>query len=279
MNLTTLILQIILTIPLTIIINYIQYKEEKRINLILVPTIYIILISALFPSLKHNIFLIVVFEIFIRNFYVTSIVNQKNQVSNSVFIIESILSIILSLFTYNYFISNVNTVIPNPEEIKPFLWFLIIIYLTKLYTDLTKNSIKIRKTKEVKLKQEQIIMQYAKFKNTYSTQINTKNKTISDLLYALMIYKDNKNPKIYRSISEFFNSLIHKNSPHGIMQIESNTHISDLDSILLKKAELEKYIKGNSTKELDQINKALANEENKEEIIAIYNIISEFNKK
>lgn len=279
MNLTTLILQILLTIPLTIILNYVQYKEDKRINQIIIPTIYIILVSALIPAVKHNVFLIVVFEIFIRNFYVTSIVNQKNKISNSMFIIESVISIAISLFTYNYFISNVNTVIPSPEEIKPFLWFIIIVYIVYLYSDVTKNKVIAKKEKAKNLKQEQIIMQYAKFKNTYSQSIRTKSNTVLNLLYALMIYYDNKVPKLYRNIKEYISALTQKETEKGIMQVKSTTRISDVDSILLKQIEIEKILKNTNIKEMDQVNKVLDTYDDKEEIIAIYNVISEFNKK
>lgn len=279
MNLTTLILQILLTIPLTIILNYVQYKEDKRINQIIIPTIYIILVSALIPAVKYNVFLIVVFEIFIRNFYVTSIVNQKNKISNSMFIIESIISIAISLFTYNYFISNVNTVIPSPEEIKPFLWFIIIVYIIYLYSDVTKNKVIVKKEKAKNLKQEQIIMQYAKFKNIYSSSIRTKSNTVLNLLYALMIYYDNKVPKLYRNIKEYISTITQKETEKGIMQVKSATRISDVESILLKQIEIEKILKNTNIKEMDQVNKVLDTYEDKEEIIAIYNVISEFNKK
>ena len=105
MTLTTIILQILLTIPLTIILNYFKKEENRRINQLIIPSLYIIIISALIPSVKENIFLIVVFEIFIRNFYITNIVNGNNEISTFTYIIESIISIAISLFTYNYFIS------------------------------------------------------------------------------------------------------------------------------------------------------------------------------
>ena len=121
MALSTLIFQIFLAIPLTIILGYFQNKEKRRLNQILLPTIYIIIISALIPIVKENVFLIVIFEIFIRNFYLTTITNQNYKISNLTFILESFISISLSLFTYNYFINKVESVIPNPEDIKPFI--------------------------------------------------------------------------------------------------------------------------------------------------------------
>lgn len=281
MNLATLIIQIILTIPLTIVLNYIERKKLNRINQVLIPTVYIILISALIPSIKTNIFLIVVFEIFIRNFYVTSITNQTNKISNSTFILESIISIAISLFTYNYFISQVDTIIPNPEEIKPFLWFLIIVYFAFMYMNLEKDKEQTKKKKLLNLKEEQIITQYAKFKNQYSNQVKSKNNLINTLVYSIMIYNDNITPKIYRNIKEFFGRVLRKETEYGIMQVSYPTPINDVSSITLTIYEIDKLLKNVNTKEMDQLNKALHNykDEEKEEIINIYKIISEFNKK
>ena len=150
MTLSTIILQILLTIPLTIILNHFQKEENRRINQLLIPTIYMIIIAALIPAVKENIFLIVVFEIFIRNFYITNVVNSNNEVSNTTYILESIISIAISLFTYNYFISQVDTIIPNPEDIKGFVWFLIILYVVYLYNLSTKNKGKQEKIKTTK---------------------------------------------------------------------------------------------------------------------------------
>ena len=54
MTLSTIILQIILTIPLTIILNHFQKEENRRINQLLIPTIYMIIIAALIPAVKEN---------------------------------------------------------------------------------------------------------------------------------------------------------------------------------------------------------------------------------
>ena len=140
MTLITLIAQILLTIPLTIILKYINKKENNLINRLIIPTVYIIIVSALIPEVSNNIYLIVVFEIFIRNFYVTNISGEETTTSKTSFLIESLLSVILSIFTYSYFISKVDTVIPNPEDIKGFIWFLIIIYLVSLYKISTKDK-------------------------------------------------------------------------------------------------------------------------------------------
>lgn len=280
MNLVTLIIQILLTIPLTIILNIFQNKENRRLNQIIIPTIYMILIAAFLPIVKENIFLIVIFEIFIRNFYITSVVNQEQKISNSMFILESLISIGLSLFTYNYFINQVNTVIPNPEEIKPFLWFLILLYMASLYKTLTKEKIILNKTKETKRKKEQSIMQYAKFKSQYSSIIKSKNELINNLTYAIMIFNDYKTPKLYRKIQSYIGALTKKETKYGIMQMKAYNYITDEESIKQAINNFEKQLKNTKLKENEQLEKILSNypKEEKEEILTIYKEIISFNK-
>lgn len=281
MNLITILLQIILTIPLTIILNYYQNKENRRLNQILIPSIYIIVISALLPMVKENIFLIVVFEIFIRNFYITNIINKQNEISNFTFILENIISIAISLFTYNYFISKVDTVIPNPEDIKGFIWFLIIIYIISLYKTTSKNKVKEEKIKTTKRKAEKTIMQYAKFKNTYSSIIKTKSELINNLVYAIMIFEDYKTPKFYRSINSYIGAVAKKETKQGIMQIPSYERLSDEESIKIVIENFSKQLKNTKIKENEKLEKLLSsyNNEDKTEILNIYNEIVEFSKK
>ena len=281
MTLTTIILQILLTIPLTIILNYFQSKDNKKINKLIIPSIYIIIISALIPSIKENIFLIVIFEIFIRNFYITNIVNRSNETGPMSFIIENLLSIGMSLFVYNYFISNVETVIPNPEDIKGFVWFLIILYTVYLYNISTKDKVVVEKTKTTKIRTEKTIMQYAKFKNKYSNVIKTKNTLINNLTYAIMIFEDYKTPKIYRNINTYIGLVTKKETKYGIMQISSFERLSDEDSIKMTISNFEKELKNTKLKENEKIDKLLSKykQEEKEQIINIYNSIVEFSKK
>ncbi|MBR4693792.1 MAG: hypothetical protein IKP07_03170 [Bacilli bacterium] len=281
MNLTTLILQIIFTIPLTILLSSYNKKDNRAMNYILIPTIYIIVLAALIPSIKTNIFLIVIFEIFIRNFYVTNIVNRDLRISVKSFLIESLLSVALSLFTYNYFISKVDTVVPDPEEIKAFLWFLLIIYCIYLYKTFNKDKQVIKENKAKNNNKEQIIVKYAKFKNMYSSYIKTEKDIIKNMIYAIMIYNDNQNPKLYRNIREYIGMITKKETSYSIMQIPSFNKIKDEEGIELTVSDFENRIKSKRIKEQDQIDKLLSsyNPKAKEEILKIYNEIIEFEKK
>ncbi len=281
MNLFTLVLQILLTIPLTIILNYINKKDNKVINRLLIPTFYIVLVAALLPIVKENIFLIVIFEIFVRNFYITNVVNVEKQNSGIGFIIESILSVAISLFAYNYFISQVDTVVPAPESIKPFLWFLLILYVTYLYNASTKERKEQSAIKTKKRRKEQTIMQYAKFKNQYYQNVKSRNDVINNLAYSIMIFEDSRKPKVNRKVSEYIGAIAKTERKQGIMQVTSYNHITDEESIKIVMDEMEAINKKEKLKGREQLEQLLSryNPDEKAEIIEIYNQITEFLKK
>ena len=281
MTLTTIIIQILLTIPLTILLNHYQNETNNKINKLTIPSVYIIVISALVPTVKENIFLIVIFEIFIRNFYISNIINRQNETGPIAFIIESILSIGLSLFVYNYFIGQVDSVIPNPEDIKSFVWFLIILYIVYLYSISTKNKVKKEKATITRIRTEKTIMQYAKFKNKYASVVNSKNNLVNNLVYAIMIYQDYKTPKLYRNINAYIGAVTKKETKYGIMQTSSYNRLSDEESIRITIDTLDKSLKDIKTKTVDKLDILLSmyNNEEKSQIINIYNEINEFLKK
>ena len=280
MEIKILFIQIALTIPLTIILNIIESKTPERINRIIIPTLYTILVAAIFPSLKTNIFLIPVFEVFIRNFYMTTILNKSNLNTKNI-IIDSILSIIFALFVYNYFISNVDIVTPTPESIKPFLWFLIIIYLIMTYKKVTKDQVFITNKKTKERAKENTIMQYAKLKTKFSHLIKSKNGTINVLTYAIMIHEDYKKPKLYRKFTEYIGMVTKKETKYSILQVPSYTHLTDEQAITMTINKFETIQKETGLKDKLLIDNLLQdyNETDKQDIISAYNDIVEFNKK
>lgn len=278
MTLTALIIQLLLTIPLTLILNYLSKREDNMLNKIVFPTIYTIIVAALIPSVKDNIFLIVVFEIFLRNFYISNFSHKSNNIVK--FLIETILSVVLSLFVYNNFIAQVSNVLPNPENIKPFLWFLIVIYVYNLCKpQLSKVNNIIPNKNEID--KENTIMQYAKYKNKFHKVIKTKNKLIINLVYSIMIYNGTTRPSIYRKAMELKGMLTTQEVPYGIMQFKSKEKLSDNESIVKTIKEFELLLQNSKANENNKIDTMLKNypEEEKVQIKEIYNEIIEFLKK
>lgn len=278
MTLTTLIIQILLTLPLTFIINTLSKKDNNTIHRIIVPTVYTIILAALIPSIKENIFLIVILELFIRNFYISNFSNKANNITK--FLIEALLSVALCLFTYNQFISKIDNVLPTPESIKPFLWFLMIVYIyTLCKPQINKVNQMIPEKRTVD--KENTIMLFAKYKNKYHKVIKTKNTLITNLVYSIMIYNGITKPTALRKATELKGIITTKPVPYGIMQVTSKIKITDEESIGIVVSNFEKQIKNSKLKENDKIDKLLSeyNNESKQEIKEIYNEINEFLKK
>lgn len=281
MNLFTIIFQFILTIPLTIILSYFQKKDSKRINSILIPTIYIIIVSAICPIVRENVFLIVIFEILIRNFYITNISNNSQNLTDFSSIIDTLISICLSFFTYNYFLKDLDNILPTAEEIKPFLWFLIIVYILYLYKISNKEkNVKIT-LKAQKNKTQKNIIQYAKYKNIYSNIVKSKSDLVNNITYAIMIYEDYRKPKAIRKINDYIASFTRKEIKRGIMQIPSYERYTDEESISISIRNFEKILKNTKLNEESQIKKVLSNysEIEQQDILNIYQDIVNFNQK
>jgi len=270
MNLLTLFIDIILTIPLSIILINLEKKENSFTYLCIFPVLYTIIISAIIPGIKENIFLIPIFEIFIRNFYITNITEEiKN---NKEYILSSVVSIILSVITYNYFIKEVENVLPSAESLKNIIWLIIIFVI---YNILKDNSNK-KETKNIKTSNEYIYIQYAKYKARYSNYINSKNEIINKLIYSIMIYNNYKTPPIIRHIKTYINHLINKEVKYGILEVSSPIPLTDIESINITLKELErKYKKLNNNHEITTLLDKYSKEEI-ENIALIYNIINNF---
>ena len=272
MNIITLLIDVLLTIPLALIMIKIDNNKNSFLHSCLVPTIYIIIVAALIPSLKKYIFLIPIFELFIRNFYLTNINEEIH--NNKKAILSSIISIILVIFTYNYFISKVKNVLPTPEEIRPLLWLIIIIIIYSIAKD--ENIKTDSKVKSLNNKKEYISMQYAKNKTRYEKIINSKNDTINKLIYSLIIFNNYQHPKIYRSINNYLKHLLNKEVKYGVLEVASPIPISDEESITKTIKKFETIAK--KSKDNNKIEQYLTDysEEEIKEIVDIYNVINKF---
>ena len=77
MNVLTILIQLLFTIPLFCIIEYFNKKEISIIQKILIPVVYIIILAGLCSEIKSNIYLIVIFEVIIHDLYTNNIANKR----------------------------------------------------------------------------------------------------------------------------------------------------------------------------------------------------------
>ena len=282
MNVLTILIQLLFTIPLFCIIEYFNKKEISIIQKILIPVVYIIILAGLCSEIKSNIYLIVIFEVIIHDLYTNNIANKDILINKKEYFINSLISIILSVFIYDYYISKVDNILPLATEFRSLLWFLIVIFIYELFKENITKTEKENKSSFIERKKEYVVVMYAKFKNRYYKIVKSKESFINRLVYSIMIYENYQNPALTRKINNIKNKFNNKNSKYGIMQIESDKEIDDEKSIKMTINKLEKnYLKvDKKIKEKDLIvsllNDKYLNKDDINNIIDIYNEIIEF---
>jgi len=288
MNLFTIFIYIISSIVLFYILNYFD-KAEKENNIIhaVVPIIYEIVLAGIFTNfnindVNSNIFLIVVFELIIRLYYVKNILKREDLMNPSFYLQIYTISILGCYFVNRCFISQVISVFPSAEEMKVGIWLLIILFLYFL----AKKHIHIQYREQVSTfgerKQEYIVVQYTRFKNMYHKEIRLKEKELNLILYAIMIYENYKRPKLFRKIDTIFYRLTGSERKLGIMQIPSRVELDDVASIKLASRRIDKIFGSlKSTKKnlvVDILNEYYENENVVKEVNEIYQQIIKFNE-
>ena len=121
MDFHTLIIYLIASILLFFLLNYVEKKEQDVLNYSIISSIYIIFLSGICTSLnltKNNdaIFLVFLFELFIRIFY-TNMIMELNFFKERTYIKKYFFTF-LAIFCLNTFlISKVQTVFLDLEQI------------------------------------------------------------------------------------------------------------------------------------------------------------------
>lgn len=282
MNLLVIFLQVLLTIPLFCILEYFNKKNISTIQKILIPVIYILILSGLCSEIKSNIYLIVVFEVILHNFYTNNIINKDILVNKKDYFINSLISVVLSISIYDYYISKVDYIFPLASEFRSLLWFLIIIFIYNLFKNNIVKNENTKKSNFIERKREYVVVMYAKLKNKYYKLIKSKYLIINRLVYSIMVYENYKTPGFCRKINVIKNRFVRKECKYGIMQVESSCEIDDEKSIKLSIAKLEKdYSKlDKKLKDIDVLKTLLSDKysikEDINDVIDIYNEINEF---
>ena len=133
--------------------------------------------------------------------------------------------------------------------------------------------------------QEYVIMFYAKYKNKYHYLIKSKNYLIENLIYSFLIYESYNHTSFYRTMKKIKNKVFKRNTTYGILEIASDHFITEEESISIFKERLENKEKRlKRTNKQEEILRKLIREKYKEtktisEIIKIYDLICDFNKK
>ena len=286
MDLLQIILYLGFAIILFFILNYFQKFEDKTPSImIIIPVIYIILISGISFVDTSCIYLVILMEMFIRIYYTKIILNQEELMNTNYYIQNYGLAIILAFIVTRCFIIKVDSIFPTASEWRMGIWFLIILFLYKTLNGVVTFKLEKQEQLNFKMKEEMIIVRYAKLKNSYSHLIKSKNKDFNSLIYAIMIFKDYHRSNFLRSVDKIRFRFTGKTMKMGIMQVETNREISDEESIKIVIKDLNKIEKELSTnkkiKKQDLYQELLREYgfNNIDDVFNIYKTIKDFDNK
>ena len=274
MNLLILIILIFLSLVLFLTMNYLSEEKINRMDTILIPNISMILLASVFTKLKNYMILFLIFYLVIDFIYIFIISKKNLIIDNKNYYINSILTFILGIIIYQFFLLKVEYAYVNMEVFKNFIWVMIILYF---YNKLNLKSIKLEKSEKENFNlrfREFVIINYARLKTKYSYLIKT-NEDIENLLYSFMIYEIYK--KNTNVISLIKDKILNKNK-YNMLNIKSDHKLTIEENIVLMLEKLENKNKRIKNKD-EKIDKLIRDNYNKDdylEIIKILEIIKDF---
>ena len=228
-----------------IFLTFVQNKYSiTKMEKLVLSLILMVLVSGFYRSLSfnytENIFLVFVFllvvDVLYSSYFAEKDFFDKNEKNVSYYIVL----IILAFFINNEFINKVNQVFLTGDDLRIVLWLLAIIFV---YVFCQKKNVfnKVSVNNNSKyMSKETILINYAKLKYKYGDTYSSNNKDVNNLVYAIMVFENNRRGKILRDFDYLIFKLNGGKRKLGIMQIESNKLVTDKESIELVYKKIEK---------------------------------------
>ena len=261
-------------------------KEEY----VLFTNIFLVFLAG-FASYFHftifcdDIFIIVVFEFLIRMLYTTYLLDKdffdREEGTLSLYLVNVVTAYLLNQFI----IRQVDMMFLSPEQLKFLLWVFIILFFYHFFHKKENLSI-VKNVSSIKTnignRKQYIILQYSKMKQKYGKDIRVKGD-LRFLVYALMIYENNRRPGFFRRIDYLRYQYDYIPRKQGIMQVDTKKIISDVESIEMVEKKLEKLQDKKKTKKnvvevFDLLKSYGKKKEEIKQIDAIYQVLKEFSE-
>ena len=214
--------------------SFLETDEAPTFNFsfrVLTPTVFIILLSTLLYSINldyyvKDIYLISVYYVIFRAIFNISIsrsllVNWKKQTLYALCIIG------LSFFIYKKIIITKQNLLPDFTNIANELWIIILVFLYGLINNIQSSNkgAEKRKFNYIKSTFSNLKNDYAEIVNSYSSNVR-----FQQIVYSIILHENFNRPKLFRII-EYINSLFKKEGTYGIMQVKSESVLSDIESV------------------------------------------------
>ena len=185
-----LVIYFVLAIILFVLMNKVIDKYNiTKVQGIIISLIYILLLGGCFHTFRvfsGDVFIILIFYMIIDIIYTTYILGD-DFFGKGRFNYHLVL-IILGYLLNNYFINEVDSIFLSGEQLKVVIWLIVLVSVYRLIN--TNKIFSDRFVNTSKLDENDIRIQYTKYKNKYN--LKYEDKDLELLLYSIMIV-NNKN--------------------------------------------------------------------------------------
>lgn len=201
-----------------------------------------------------NIFLSYVFMMIFDIIYVSYFLEKDFFDKEEKNIQYYLLLIFVGFFINQEFFNDVTSVFLTGSDLRLILWSFVIIFMYNFCKEKeiinSKND-----NKEKNMSIESILTNYAKLKYKYFDYCDMEDKVLSNVLYAIMIYRSSKRTKFLRNYDYFKFRLNGKTSKLSIMQVNTNKYITDIEGINIVKEDINELItvKGKTKKKINYL--------------------------
>ncbi len=224
-----------------------------------------------------NLFLVFVFLMIVDVIYSSYFIERDFFNKNDRNITYYIVLVLIGFYINQEFINQVSRVFLTGEDLRIILWtgaFLFLYYFCRNRGVFANVS----SFKEKGMNQESILIQYAKLKCQYYDECNVKDRDLSNLLYAIMIFENHRRNSFLRKYDYFVFRLNGNKAKLGIMQVESSKYITDSESIEIVSKKLQKIAEKKNSKKKITVEEIIENydKNNAKEIQFIFDIIKKF---
>ena len=205
-----------------------------------------------------NIFLSFVFLMIFDIIYVSYFLERDFFDKEEKNINYYLMLLLVGFFINQEFFNDTTSIFLTGSDLRLILWSFVIIFM---YNFCKEKEILINKSndKEKTMSVDSILTNYAKLKYQYFDYCDMEDKMLSNVLYAIMIYRSSKRSKFLRNYDYFMFRLNGKTAKLSIMQVNINRYITDVEGINIVKEDINELVtankltKGKSKKELDYL--------------------------
>lgn len=246
MSLFTLIIYCLFGLLSFIIIFILRnkYKISRLYNTIFSIFLFIVYASILdylrLDYINTNLFILFIFQFIFDFIYTTYLLEEdffNNRENNTLYYF---LLIFLGLFLNNNYINKVDVVFLSGEDLRLIIWAFIIIFIYKFIK--SENIFEKNYNTNKLLDEANIITMFTKLRRKYLNDIKVNDLSLELAIYSIMIFNNNKRNSLFRSFDNIIFKLNGQKRRLGIMQIETNTFINDIQSIDMVTSDLKKNV-------------------------------------